>query len=86
MRKNEYFLQKNNFRFDGFIVSDEYAGTGNAIQFSMIEPEDALFIVTPEDVGLWGKLKAEQKEYILLSPQIHSFLQTYNMLMNLCLN
>lgn len=72
------FLQKQNYRFDGFVVSDEYAGSTDTVTIHQIKKEDALFIVTPTDITIFEKLTQEKREYISLSSDIYSFLIMYD--------
>lgn len=70
------YLKK--YRFDGFIVSNEYFEISDEIfMISQIDKEQALIIVTPYDLNIWEKLAKSKYNYITLHTDIYTFFQMY---------
>lgn len=72
------YLCDRGYRFDGYIVSDEYGKTsGQVFYLNEIERENTLVIVTPVDLGIWDKLNRNQFDYITLHSDVNTFLRMY---------
>ena len=72
------YLQMQQYNFDGFIVSDEYEESfENVIGLIRADKDNALVIVTPEDLAVWERLEKKRFDYISLHPDINTFLRMY---------
>lgn len=71
------YLQRYEYPFNGFIVSNEYADMADDTKrIDQIEKNDALIIVTPVDANIWTKLEKEKIDYISLNSDIYMILRT----------
>lgn len=70
------YLEK--YRFDGFIVSNEYYEISDEVfMISQIERNNALIIVTLLDANVWERLALGKYDYITLNADIYIFLRMY---------
>ncbi len=77
-RRLKVYLNAQGYRFDGFIVSDEYIKTANqAFSLKEIENKEALVIVTPTELEVWKRLDQNQFHYITLHEDVNTFLRMY---------
>lgn len=77
-RRIRTYLCRRGYRFDGFVVSDEYMDlAGQAFGIDEIKNENTLIIVTPVEIGIWEKLEQNQFDYITLHSDVNTFLRMY---------
>lgn len=75
-RRIRAYLDKHGFRFDGFIVSNEYKeASDQLLDINDIENDNALVIATPVEMEVWEKLDQKKIDYITLHAEVNTFLK-----------
>lgn len=77
-RRIRMYLCERGYRFDGFVVSDEYIKSSDQVFYlSEIERKGTLVIVTPIDLDVWERLDQDQFDYVTLHSDVNTFLRMY---------